>query len=427
MASSDQDPEIEKRKAQAFDRLLAESLSSSGARKADCPDAETLAAFYERALDPAETAQWRAHFAGCSRCQQALAAMAASDPNPLAADEIERLGELVAAASAPQAVAPRTRAWKLPWHFDPRTLVPLAAAAVFAVALWITINPSRVVAPELALAPPPSVGEPMIAENKSARQPPGAPSAAPSGAANERQALPAPAGNAAPVAAAQPAPSAAPQQSQSQQAQAANSESAEQTVIVAPAQMPAPEPAPSDSAAAANATSSAAPGTAAPGGAEQSSAAPVTGGAIAGMMASNASSSAQYMRAKALGFRPGDLVVAATNPQIVWRFGPRGHIERSTDGGNTWTPESSPVQADLLAGSAPSETVCWIVGRSGTILRSTDGLTWQIVPSPKPAEQNFQPPDWISVDAHDAQSAVIRTQDGRGFSTSDAGKTWRPR
>jgi photosystem II stability/assembly factor-like uncharacterized protein len=145
------------------------------------------------------------------------------------------------------------------------------------------------------------------------------------------------------------------------------------------------------------------------------------------MMASNASSSAQYMRAKALGFRPGDLVVAATNPQIVWRFGPRGHIERSTDGGNTWTPESSPVQADLLAGSAPSETVCWIVGRSGTILRSTDGLTWQIVPSPKPAEQNFQPPDWISVDAHDAQSAVIRTQDGRGFSTSDAGKTWRPR
>ena len=427
MASPDQDPEIEKRKAQAFDRLLAEALSSSGARKAVCPDAETLAAFYERALDPAETSHWRAHFAGCSRCQETLAAMAASDPNPLAAEEIERLGELVAAASAPPEVASRARAWKLPWYVDPRTLVPLAAAAVFAVALWITLNPPRVISPELAVSPPPSAAEPMIAENNSALpQPPAAPTPAPSGAANARQALQAPAGNAAPLAAAQPAPlpapsavaqsvsapeqqpaaattaaPAAPQQAQSQQAQAAASESAEQTVIVAPAQTPAPEAAPSDSAA------------------------PAAAGAISGMMANNASRSAQSMHAKALASRPADLAVAATNPQIVWRFGPRGHIERSTDGGNTWTPESSPVQADLLAGSAPSETVCWLVGRNGAILRSTDGLTWQIVPSPKQAEQNAQPPDWISVEAHDAQSAIIRAQDGRRFSTPDAGKTWQ--
>lgn len=143
-------------------------------------------------------------------------------------------------------------------------------------------------------------------------------------------------------------------------------------------------------------------------------------------MAGNSPHSMETVRAKAASIGPADFTAARTNPQFVWRFGRRGRIERSTDGGATWAPQSSPVHADLVAGSAPSETVCWIVGRNATILRSTDGVNWQLVPSPKQAEQSAQPPDWTSVEARDAQSAVIGTEDGRHFSTSDAGKTWQP-
>ena len=143
-------------------------------------------------------------------------------------------------------------------------------------------------------------------------------------------------------------------------------------------------------------------------------------------MAGNSPHSMETVRAKAASIGPADLAAAKTNPQIIWRFGRRGRIERSSDGGATWTPQSSPVQTDLVAGSVPSETVCWLVGRNGTILRSIDGVNWQLVASPKQAEQYGQPPDWISVDARDAQSAVIGAEDGRHFSTSDAGKTWQP-
>jgi hypothetical protein len=431
MASSDQDPEIEKRNAEAFERLLAEALSASVARKAECPDAETLAAFYERALAPAETAHWRAHFAGCSRCQQALAALAASDPNPLAEEEVAHLGELVAAASAPRAVAARPRKLKWPWYFDPRTLVPLAAAAVFAGALWLAVRSPRVTSPETASSPASSTAEPMIAENKSA--PP--PSLAPSASVAARRAMQATAQNATPAPAAIAQSAAA-----SQQAAKETSQSVVVTAAAPAAQAPSSDEA---SAREANTTGSAtgdagenSSAGAAGAGAEPSPAAnpapeqpaSVTESVVVQPKAPrvDALASSGRLERSQDQFVPVFSAAAKTNSQVVWRFGPRGRIERSTDGGRTWTPQSSPIQTDLLAGSAPSETVCWLVGRNGTILRSIDGVNWQIVPSPKQAEQNSQPPDWTFVDARDAQSAVIRAEDGRRFSTSDAGKSWQP-
>ena len=420
MAPSDQDPEIEQRKDKAFERILAEALSS-GARKADCPDAEVLAAFYERALAPAETVHWHDHFARCVRCQQALAAMAASDPNPLAEEEVARLGELVAAASAPPAAAPRPRTLKWPWYFDPRTLVPLAAAAVFAGAIWLAVHAPRVAQQEVDLSPASSTAEPLVAENKPGPTPssalPGPPITHPAPQAPTEKAEPVvpplPVPPSAPAAMAQSAATAPPAQSQASEqtsgsqapvagtaAQSPSEDADKKVTAAAPAENPAPE-----------------------GSAEQST---IVAAQSNQARLSTLAPSASLMRPQNKVASVGAVVAAKHNSQIVWRFGSAGRIERSTDGGGTWTPQSSPIQTDLLAGSAPSETVCWLVGPNGAILLSTDGATWVQVPSPKQAEQNSQPPDWTSVEARNARSAVIRAADGRRYSTSDGGKTWQP-
>jgi hypothetical protein len=437
MAASDQDSELEKRKAEAFERILSEALSSA-ARNPDCPDAETLAAFYDRALDPAETARLRTHFAACSRCQQVLAAMAVSDPNPLADEEVARLGELVAAASVPRVAAPPPRVLNWPRYLDPRTLAPLAAAAILVVAFWSATHSPSVAPGEYAtteVPSAPSASEPLVAENQ--------PAPSPSAAQEERstQAL-APKTNAqrAPLSAPPPsaptpsteAPSAEAAQNQTAREESASDESKIRAPNPAPAEAPAPTsqpqavsaPAAAPPLPAAEASSGAANGGA-PAAADRAA-----GGTAGGFGASSVDQlyreperSAAMIRAKASA--PADSAAAKTNPQIIWRFGRAGRIERSSDGGNTWTPQSSPVQNDLLAGSAPSETVCWLVGRNGTIIRTTDGVNWQPVPSPPQAEQNGQPPDWTLVEARDALSAVIRTENGRRFSTSDGGKTWQ--
>jgi Putative zinc-finger len=85
--------------------------------------------------------------------------------------------------------------------------------------------------------------------------------------------------------------------------------------------------------------------------------------------------------------------------------------------GPMWPAPPSDVAAQITAGSSPSGAVCWIVGRGGTVLRSTDQRTWQRL--------NFLVTvDLTSVKATDAQSATVVTADGRTFSTVDGGVTW---
>jgi len=85
--------------------------------------------------------------------------------------------------------------------------------------------------------------------------------------------------------------------------------------------------------------------------------------------------------------------------------------------GPMWPAPPSEVAAQVTAGSSPSTAVCWIVGRAGTVLRSTDQRTWQRLTFPLPV-------DLTSVTATDAQSASVVTADGRTFSTVDGGLTW---
>ena len=135
---------------------------------------------------------------------------------------------------------------------------------------------------------------------------------------------------------------------------------------------------------------------------------------------------AEKSRAAAVVGAPAKLVrslegsqVTVSEPggSVLWRFGVGGRLSRSVDAGATWQPLVSGVTADLLAGSAPSPAVCWVVGSAGTVLLTTDGQQWQRRPSPDSA-------DLVDVAATDDRSALVITRDGRRFETSDAGRTW---
>ena len=67
-----------------FEQALARHLRAQGAREpedaaAGCPDATTLAAFHEGMLSSEEMNFTKAHVAGCSRCQEILASLEATD------------------------------------------------------------------------------------------------------------------------------------------------------------------------------------------------------------------------------------------------------------------------------------------------------------------------------------------------------------
>lgn len=69
--------------------------------------------------------------------------------------------------------------------------------------------------------------------------------------------------------------------------------------------------------------------------------------------------------------------VAFGDGSHFWAVGSDGKIVASTDGGDTWSAQSSPNFNNLLAVWAVSATRAWAVGESGTVLRTADGgATW---------------------------------------------------
>ena len=71
----------------------------------------------------------------------------------------------------------------------------------------------------------------------------------------------------------------------------------------------------------------------------------------------------------------------------------------------------------MTATGLPSASVCWLVGRAGTVLRTTDGRRFQRVPFPEPV-------DLTSVASASDRAATVTASDGRVFRTADGGVTW---
>lgn len=114
------------------------------------------------------------------------------------------------------------------------------------------------------------------------------------------------------------------------------------------------------------------------------------------------------------------IILAPGKSGVAWRIGPGGRIERSGDFGRTWKMLASGVNVDLLAGAAPAESVCWLVGRSGVILRTTDGEHWERIRSPTTR-------DLLRIFAKTTMAVSVEAEGGETFVTSDGGRSWKPK
>lgn len=352
----------------ALEGLLRQRREAPAAPAESCPDAETLATWLDGGLDATAAAALESHASTCARCRATMATLVESlDETPAAAPDSEAIapGETPRSASAP--TGPR------------RWLLPLTAAAA-ATLVWmlaperettmvgeIESTQARAEAPAAEAVPPPVAVEPVA---PAAPAPPAA-SATASAKATEPAAVEA----ARPPARDQAGPTVS--EDRSAEARAGRARSAE---------LAAPAPA-----------APASPAAAAP-----------PAPAVAETLVVQERRAENAFAASTV--RSGD-------PTSPWRLaGPR-LVERSVDGGVTWTRVETGAGDDLTAGAAPSADVCWLVGRNGLVLRTTDGRTWQ--PAARPTAG-----DLVSVDADDALRATVRTAGGSAFRTMDGGATW---
>ena len=125
----------------------------------------------------------------------------------------------------------------------------------------------------------------------------------------------------------------------------------------------------------------------------------------------------QGQQSLGLGGGLASIEITSPDPSVRWRIRGAASVEHSTNGGTTWEAVPTGVDAGLTAGASPSPLICWLIGRAGTVLLSTDGRTWRRVPFPEMT-------DLATVRASDAQTATVTTTDGRTFRTTDGGRTW---
>jgi hypothetical protein len=109
--------------------------------------------------------------------------------------------------------------------------------------------------------------------------------------------------------------------------------------------------------------------------------------------------------------------LSSRDSAVRWRIAGPGVVERSLDTGLSWERLDTGTRTALAAGSCPSASVCWVVGRSGAVLLTTDARAWRRT-SPPSSE------DLIAVEASDAKTAVVRSAQGQAYQTTDGGASW---
>jgi hypothetical protein len=461
MPSDDRDPK--------FERALAQHLRG-GSAQANCPDAETLAAYHERNLSLEEMAQWKQHISACEACQEALALVETTE-NQLAEDWKERGIPVLEAASmqgahagsipkssareaasaaplaapAPVEILRRRRPALLRWA------IPLGAVAA-GVLIFIGVYEQRaskvahyadtIVARRQAPAEPPPVLDQRAAkahppaESKDVQaltaemsrlQKEKEPSAAPSAKPAEQTRTaddelrktvhdlavsrgeikkPAP-----------PAPS-APNHPMQASTDAAVSENAP---VIAAVPRPASPPAQMTYGGSAGgvaaqrpparADEKSAPSSVTETVTVESQAAPLNGRMMTKQGVSN--ELVEVTAAEA------GLILTPDN-KVFWKLQPAGTLQLTTDGGKKWKSLDSGANANLTAGFAPSSRVCWLAGKAGILLLTTDrGAHWTRVTTPITG-------DLGGVHASDAKHASIWDAASHvSYETSDGGASWK--
>jgi hypothetical protein len=453
---------------------------------ADCPDAEHIAAYFERTLQPDEITHCENHFARCIQCRKTLALLAASVETPLAVRDptlaAERVGATVAVADSATRIARPSRSnwfdWRLRW------LAPAVGVAAVLV-VWFAMRsplstPNRnasgtliAQAPKSDLRPIPQQAAPdqlatgtpklkseadaaALADRANGNSLPKARSRNDTSGGTANDAFEARA-RAAADQAKQNAASASDAPQGSGTASGGVLAATPQPAPVPPSPAPEPQsllagrvvggsggPAPTSQSVVATeeapvvTSKSIAPRSATPrasaavdaitrseNSAAQQSAADNN---PAARSVANAPLNGRNFSALSIQNAPGKFAVQLKPPTgpILWRAGVGGLIERSVDAGSTWVPQTSPLQEDWIAGAAVSDRVVWLAGRKGTVARTTDGEHWtQVAPPSRATIATGMPPDWIAVTATDAQNATITSADHHQYVTQDGGKTWR--
>jgi hypothetical protein len=379
----------------AFDRLITRGLAGAAdASGVACPDADLLAAWFDHSLSSAEADRVEAHASSCSHCQQILGDLARSEP------AITRAAPLPAPAR--------------PWHWHWRWLVPLATAAIVIVVAQRTL---RAPGETPGVAPTqPGVAQPTSTVAETRQQ------AAPGRSAGEMADAVRPAGQAARQNAVAQKAVPEPSLARRREGEPAKPAPAAPVPVAEEARAEA-RPVGGIVGGVVGGVSNGGGGNAAKGRAEaqaESIAAAVP--AQAPTVTMRAAASAKFETAA----RDAAVLVHSTSgagpsgATASWRFGQAGLIERSADGGRTWQRQESGVTTPLADGSAATDLVCWLVGASGVVLRTTDGRTWQRIPPPTSD-------DLVSVHAWSESVATVTAADRTAYETADGGKTWRKR
>jgi Photosynthesis system II assembly factor YCF48 len=389
-----------------------------------CPDAELLAAYYAQALDEIDKERWETHFASCLRCQDTLSAMATSEP--LGAEE--QVEEPLVPEAVPLAARPVVT--KRPSKGIPGWLIAAVAAA--AVIAFLGFRHSAEGTPEL-LQNTTHLSQQPAPVTSSANPSAATPTAGTGSHTPVPQAAEArlPKSNKAAGAASNPAINL--QQAAQEPRVPINpvlssdinidgitqAQSGQSNASAAAA---GAQPVSGENFMAARAAGSRAAATSSSVEVDQ------VAEAAQGKKTQVAAKPPTPVAPEATAGAPTDLSLVTIFPSAgnaLWRIGYGGHIEKSTDSGQSWQLQQSGVNTQLLAGSAPNNVVCWVVGSSGTILRTTDGgAHWQKLPEPSQVGGALL--DWTSVYATDASHAHIGSVDARHFATADGGQTWTP-
>jgi hypothetical protein len=333
-----------------LEQALTHELRAAGTPDRDaCADAETLGAWADGGLEPAQMAAVESHVSTCARCQAIVGATARSAP--------VTLGTEAAGASF---------LWR--WW-----LAPLTAAAA-AVTLWMVVPQQRNIA-----VTPAAPAQETFAQNQPPKDQP------------------------VPIAPS-PAKSAKQENAFGDRAQRANPlEKSRDTRRERPADLSGKK-----EAALARKNDADAPKLL-----QDKSVA----GAGGGRTAAPASAPAVGALQESARFAPPPLAIVSPDPSSRWRV-LNGAIERSEDGGTSWIAIPPRAGESITGGTAPARSICWLIGASGLVMVTTDGLTFARVPLPERV-------DLAAVTATDARTAIVTTADGRRFSTDDGGRTWR--
>jgi hypothetical protein len=343
-----------------LEQALTHELRAAGTPPAGaCLDAETLGAWADGGLDPAAMVACEAHVANCARCQALVGSLARSIP----VSTESTLGTV----GTPGTLG-TLALWK--WWLAP------IAAGVAATTLWMVV-PEQ---PQLAVAPPQEQTKLAV------EQPAAAPEAALTAAlpatrdqnlARDRVEARDTLAAAARADEAQLRDAAAPKEEDAKREEAKRfaENAAGKRQEAAPAAPPPP-------------------------------AAVALEAPVAGLQ-------------KRTNAAIAPIEIPTLDPALGWRIvGDR--IERSGDGGKTWTLMRQDRDDRIVAGSAPSNSVCWFVGGAGRVLLTVNaGATFVDVSLAEPL-------DLASVAATDARNAMVFSVIGRRFRTDDGGRTWRP-